>query len=285
MAERFINRLEIGEECFEIFLTRDCYPEMPMFGIDMAGIAQLKPPYVVERVAPTIHTLLFTSSGAGKLMTEAGEQSIQSDTMTVLPAHTGFRFEIEGDHWEMCWLILPTSLHWNAMMPKQAQIRPTAQALNIFHLSHVIDQERELSREFREHSFAQLTRYLEYNLKHQDCEEEDRLTAAFAQVQQSLHKPWTVADVANLTFYSEPHLYRLCKERFGQSPKQMIRELRIERAKQLLEHTDWSLAEIASRLGFSDQFNFSNGFKKQVGQSPTAYRVQTRDAQELSGAH
>jgi AraC-like DNA-binding protein len=271
---KFTNRLEIGEECFEIFLTSDAFPEMPVFGVHMAGIAHLKPPYLVERTDPGIHTLLFTSSGQGKLTTAEGEYDISSETMTVIPAHMDWRFEIACDHWDMCWILLPTTLHWNALMPKTGEIRTTTQAMNIFHLSHVIDQERHLDKHFREHSFAQLARYIEFNLHAELPDQEDRLAAAFAKIEQSLHKPWTVQDIAKLTFYSEPHLFRLCKERFGKSPKQMIRDLRIERAKQLLEHTDWPLAELAARLGFSDQFNFSNRFKKEVGTSPAFYRKQ-----------
>ena len=274
MSHKFTNQMEIGKDCFEIFLTSDAFPEMPFYGVHMAGIAHLKPPYVVERVDPGIHTLLFTSSGQGKMTTTDGVVPIVSESMTVVPAHTDCRFEIDSDGWDMCWILMPPSAYWNAMMPAIGDVRPTAQAMNIFHLCHVIDQERQLGTKFREHSFAQLARYLELNLQDKAPAQENRLTAAFAQVEQSLHKPWTVADVAALTYYSEPHLYRLCKERYGKSPKQVIRDLRIERAKQLLAYTDWPIAELAGRLGFSDQFNFSNRFKKQVGQSPAAYRQQ-----------
>jgi len=275
---KFTNRLEIGEDCFEIFLTSDALPEMPLYQIHMAGIAHLKPPYLVERPDPPIHTLLFTSSGQGKLVTEQGELQIHSETMTVIPAYTPARFEIDGDHWDMCWVVLPDTVQWRSLMPKAAEIRSTQQALNIFHLSHVIDQERHLDKSFRQNSFAQFARYIEFNLKAHAPANEDRLASAFAQVDQSLHKPWTVADVAALTYYSEPHLYRLCKERFGKGPKHVIRDLRIERAKQLLTHTDWSLAELAQRLGFSDQFNFSNRFKKDVGVSPHFFRLQSKES-------
>ncbi|MFQ3262115.1 helix-turn-helix transcriptional regulator [Reinekea sp.] len=274
---KFSNHLEIGEECFEIFLTSDVLPEMTLHQIHMAGIAHLKPPYVIERTQLNLHTLLFTTSGQGKLTTEAGEQYIEPSSMTVLPARTNYRFEIDDDHWDMCWILLPEKINWQAIVPSKAVIRPTAQALNIFHLCHVIDQERNLDGSFREQSLQQLARYIEINLKAHPTEKEDRLTAAFSQVNQSLHKPWTVADIAHLTYYSEPHLYRLCKERFGKSPKQVIRDLRIDRAKQLLTLTDWPITELAQRVGFSDAFNFSNRFKKEVGTSPSAFRLLERN--------
>ncbi|WP_457127378.1 chromate resistance protein ChrB domain-containing protein [Mucilaginibacter sp. HD30] len=51
-----------------------------------------------------------------------------------------------------------------------------------------------------------------------------------------------------------------------------MRNLRIDKAKQLIETTDHSLTEIAYLTGFSDQSHFNRIFKKQVGQSPSVYK-------------
>lgn len=55
-----------------------------------------------------------------------------------------------------------------------------------------------------------------------------------------------------------------------------IRKMRIEKAIQLLETTSDSLAEIAYLTGFSDQSHFNRIFKKQTGQSPSAFRKANR---------
>ena len=51
-----------------------------------------------------------------------------------------------------------------------------------------------------------------------------------------------------------------------------IRKLRIEKAINLIESTDYSLSEIAYLTGFSDQSHFNRIFKKQTGQNPSIYR-------------
>ncbi len=51
-----------------------------------------------------------------------------------------------------------------------------------------------------------------------------------------------------------------------------IRKLRIEKAIQLLNESDHSLAEIAYLTGFSDQSHFNRIFKKHTGKNPSAYR-------------
>jgi AraC-like DNA-binding protein len=51
-----------------------------------------------------------------------------------------------------------------------------------------------------------------------------------------------------------------------------IRKLRIEKAIQLLNESDHSLAEIAYLTGFSDQSHFNRIFKKTTGKNPSAFR-------------
>ncbi len=276
----FSNQLLISERCFEIFITQDAFDEMAAFDITVAGISKLYPPYLIERVEPNEHTLLFTSKGCGKFTSTEAELPIEPETMTIIPANTSWRFEIDSDSWDMCWLILPPTPKWNALMPAIGEVHPTAQALNVFHLCHVIDQERNMDKAFRVQSFAKLAQYLELNLSAKAPKQQERLTRAFAQVEQSLHKPWTVPDLAKLTFYSEPHFYRLVQQRYGMSPKKLIRQMRIERAMHLLEQTNWPISELAARLGFSDQFNFSNSFRAYAGVSPMRWRKDKQQEKE-----
>lgn len=63
------------------------------------------------------------------------------------------------------------------------------------------------------------------------------------------------------------------KKAFGMSPQQMIHSLRIEHAKHLLMETDLSMKEIAMRIGYARQHEFTRAFHKQVGASPSHWRV------------
>ena len=51
-----------------------------------------------------------------------------------------------------------------------------------------------------------------------------------------------------------------------------IRKLRIEKALQLLNNPDYSLAEIAYLTGFSDQSHFNRVFKRYIGKNPSEFR-------------
>jgi hypothetical protein len=51
-----------------------------------------------------------------------------------------------------------------------------------------------------------------------------------------------------------------------------IRKMRIEKAINLIETSNYTLTEIAYLTGFSDQSHFSRIFRKQTGQTPTIYK-------------
>jgi AraC-like DNA-binding protein len=55
-----------------------------------------------------------------------------------------------------------------------------------------------------------------------------------------------------------------------------IRKLRIEKAIELLNTSDYSLTEIAYLTGFSDQSHFTRIFKQHVGENPSVYRKQLK---------
>lgn len=67
-------------------------------------------------------------------------------------------------------------------------------------------------------------------------------------------------------------LSKAVKKEFNKTPSQLINERNTLEAKRLLHLTYRSIKEIASELGFHDEFYFSRYFKKSVGCSPKIYR-------------
>lgn len=82
----------------------------------------------------------------------------------------------------------------------------------------------------------------------------------------------SVEDIAQHFDISRNYLFQLCKKFFNQSPKQMILELRMIRAAQLLQGTVLQISEIADMIGYKDTFQFSKMFKKHFGYNPSKFR-------------
>ena len=66
--------------------------------------------------------------------------------------------------------------------------------------------------------------------------------------------------------------YTKVKSLTGLPLKAFIKQLRIGRARQLLEQTELAVGEVAYRTGFKTTQHFSRSFKEVVGASPTAFR-------------
>lgn len=91
-------------------------------------------------------------------------------------------------------------------------------------------------------------------------------------IHANLHTQITVNKLTELLGVSQPYLYSIFKEKTGVSPKQYIDELRIDKAKRLLNDTSLSITQIASSVGFPDVLSFSKFFSAREKQSPTNYR-------------
>jgi len=72
--------------------------------------------------------------------------------------------------------------------------------------------------------------------------------------------------------YSQAHMVRLFKKHMSVTPHEYILRRRLETAQLLLKHSTLSIKEIAERLVFSDQYHFSNYFKKCTGMSPSKFK-------------
>ncbi|MDD2711226.1 MAG: AraC family transcriptional regulator [Verrucomicrobiae bacterium] len=72
--------------------------------------------------------------------------------------------------------------------------------------------------------------------------------------------------------WSDAHMIRLFRQHWGTTPYAYLMDKRIEMARLLIRHSALSIKEVSARLKFSDQYYFSNYFKRRTGLSPRAYR-------------
>ncbi len=86
----------------------------------------------------------------------------------------------------------------------------------------------------------------------------------------------SVEDVLDHVPLSRTTLDRRFNAAFGRTPKAEIVRVRVERVKQLLRETDYTLIRIADLAGFSHAEYLNVAFKQKVGVTPGKYRAQVR---------
>jgi transcriptional regulator GlxA family with amidase domain len=65
---------------------------------------------------------------------------------------------------------------------------------------------------------------------------------------------------------------RLFKEQTAYSPRKYLVRMRVEKACNLLHHSELSIEQIAAACGFADRYYFTRVFTQNMHTSPGAYR-------------
>ncbi|MEO1470430.1 MAG: GlxA family transcriptional regulator [Pseudomonadota bacterium] len=110
----------------------------------------------------------------------------------------------------------------------------------------------------------------------------DRLETLPSPVQQvvglmraNIEHPLTMADLARASGLNLRRIERLFQSHLGESPGQFYRRLRLERARELLMHTNLSALEAALMTGFSSSSHFAMAYQRQHGIRPSETRRHT----------
>jgi AraC family transcriptional regulator, arabinose operon regulatory protein len=108
--------------------------------------------------------------------------------------------------------------------------------------------------------------------RHGSSDSVEKVAQAIIYMSERLDEPLRVSALSALANLSPAHFGALFKRQTGCAPREYLHLLRIHRACQLLRSTSLSVKEVATRLGYQDQFHFSRQFKAFEGLSPTDYR-------------
>ena len=93
---------------------------------------------------------------------------------------------------------------------------------------------------------------------------------------ENIERKLTLDDLARQAGLSTSHLSLLFHKKTYYSPLQYLNHLRIQKACQLLDFTDMKINQISPKIGFEDSLYFTRIFKKNMGMSPSEYRLQKK---------
>ena len=90
-----------------------------------------------------------------------------------------------------------------------------------------------------------------------------------------------ITAVAKECSLSRSHFSRAFKNATGHAPRDWLQLARLIRAKELLEQTDFSIAQVGLECGFADQSHFCRMFSRKFSMTPGKWRA--REKSQLQG--
>lgn len=99
-----------------------------------------------------------------------------------------------------------------------------------------------------------------------------RIQQAIMFMKQNLSNPPDNRFLSRRIGLSVNSLQRLFLQEYGMPPQHYLRLLRVEEARKILQHTNKSIEQVASELGFADRYHFSKTFKRILMITPAACR-------------
>lgn len=105
---------------------------------------------------------------------------------------------------------------------------------------------------------------------------DEQVVQAQIWFEDNFSKPVRISEVAALFEFSLRTFNRRFKNALGKTPLQYLQATRLSNARELLQKSNLSIAEIAAHSGYQDAAAFSKIFSQHFGTSPTKYRETVR---------
>lgn len=112
-----------------------------------------------------------------------------------------------------------------------------------------------------------------------------KLTEAVSLMEANYEEPLPTEEIARLVGVSRRQLERLFKQYLNSLPSRYYLELRLVRARQLLQQTSQSILQIGLSCGFSSGPHFSSAYRNHFGITPREQRTQRLSNSPLSAGH
>jgi AraC-like DNA-binding protein len=110
------------------------------------------------------------------------------------------------------------------------------------------------------------------SVKTLQAQEEDAIKTSLKYLENNYFHQINIEELASLFGYSRAHFTTIFTKEIGVPPYHYLTDIRIEKAKALLQSTSLSVEEVAYSVGFTSLVRFSELFKKWTGVSPTQFK-------------
>lgn len=273
----------IPPECHERFINFPHHRDSGDWfgtGVQFACISELFAGYYIHRPACRHHVLLYITGGAGEFRTEKLSGIMRENHLLFIPASRLHHYETGSALNFMALHLNPDATNWQYLRHSEAIYRPARFGGEVAALMELLF--REAHRPGKDnlrvlHLFCRIVSgYIDMELSHHanaadiDCER--RLENVWIQVEKHPEYSWNIDNLAAVAGLSSSHLFAVTRKFYGKKPMEIVRNMRLARAAELLQFSNATLTDIAEKSGYDSPYSFSRAFKRMYNLSPGSYR-------------
>lgn len=112
----------------------------------------------------------------------------------------------------------------------------------------------------------------------------ERILKVLVYIQEHLSETISLQDLADVAHFSPYHFHHIFRGMVGESVKEHVRRLRLERAALQLKTTDQAITQIAFAAGYEAHESFTRAFAALFGEAPSQFRESRRSLPQLQAA-
>lgn len=239
-------------------------------------VADAKTP-VFERHDYAVCTIEYVESGEGELLVNDFCGHAAPDSIYFLHKHSHHRYyPVRENPWhKLCVVADGTLMEQLLEAYGLNQVYLIENGCELKHFFHAFLQLESVHARRNERAAVIFHEFVEACSLHlaQQGKNANRMVAQLRlALEKELGGKFSLTDYAAAENTTPEHLIRLFRQEMACAPIEYRMRRRLEAAVRLLQYSELSVKEIAGELGFSDQYNFSNFFKKRTGSAPSAFR-------------
>ena len=123
-------------------------------------------------------------------------------------------------------------------------------------------------------------RLMDSVFRYSDLRHAQAIHRCMQYIETHYYEKISLEQLAEMVYLSPPYLSRIFRQETGTAFNDYLNQVRIGKAKALLQYDDLRIADIASAVGFDDQSYFTKVFRRITGTAPLRYRAQLARRQE-----
>lgn len=260
--------------------------DMPPFWIEMAGVSNCDERYSIVREESKVIVCEYIISGSGTLVIDGQTYYPETGDVYVLPQFMRHEYHADPDN---PWVKIFFNVQGTGVsaLLKSFGVKDQVLFSNCEDLYPLFDaffsktKEQIPVEEIMEDCCTLYVRLLmrlrnKIQKTNQDSQE-IQLLKEF--IENNFDRELTIKEMASSIYRSRDYTNKLVKRYYNMSLYSYYINLRIEKAKALLQHTSISIREISERLGYQNSQYFSKQFRHVTGVTPSYYRRTGRVAE------